>query len=81
MTRSIWRSRAVGLLGALIGPALMTLILLLVNLGHATDYVFLYLGLVAILAITSGLISALLLSDPASNSVDPAGSRCRETIF
>lgn len=60
MTLRFSRSRAAGLLGAVIGPALMTLVLLPLNLGHATDYVVLYLALVAILAVTSGLISALL---------------------
>jgi K+-sensing histidine kinase KdpD len=64
------RSRAAGSLGALIGPALMTLILLPLSLGHATDYVFLYLALVAILAVTSGLVSALLAAGVSFLLVD-----------
>ena len=58
---------------------MMTLILLPLNLGHATDYVVLYLGLVSVLAITSGLISALLAAGVSFVLVDYFFGRLRRT--
>jgi two-component system sensor histidine kinase KdpD len=60
----------VGLLGGVTGPALLTLALLPLNLNHATDYVFLYLALVAVLALIGGLGSALLAAGASFLLVD-----------
>jgi K+-sensing histidine kinase KdpD len=45
--------------GALLGPALLTALLILVGTSQQRDYVFLYLGLVAVLGVLCGLGPAL----------------------
>ena len=49
-----------GYAAALLGPAALTAILQLVGAGQQRDYVFLYIGLVAVIAVLRGLLPALL---------------------
>jgi two-component system, OmpR family, sensor histidine kinase KdpD len=56
---SQWRELA-GYAAALLGPAALTAILQLVGAGQQRDYVFLYIGLVAVIAVLRGLLPALL---------------------
>lgn len=56
---SQWREVA-GYAAALLGPAALTAILQLVGAGQQRDYVFLYIGLVAVIAVLRGLLPALL---------------------
>lgn len=53
-------SRLLGWLAAAAGPALLTLVLVEVGAREQRDYVFLYLALVAVLGVLSGLLPAAL---------------------
>ena len=50
----------VAIAGALLAPAILTAILVAVNLGNPRDYVYLYLGVVATLGVVSGLGPAVV---------------------
>src|SRR3982074_858202 len=55
-----WADRAIAWAGALIGPVLLTALLLQVSGPDRRNYVFLYLGLVAILGVLRGLWPGLV---------------------
>ena len=57
--RSLW-ARATQITVAVLGPAVLTVVLLPLNVTNARDFVFLYLGLVAVVGVTFGRTSALL---------------------
>ena len=56
--------------GALLGPAFLTAILQAVRPAQQRDYVFLYMGLVAVIAVLSGLLPALLAATASFALVD-----------
>lgn len=56
--------------GALLGPAILTGILQTVGPAQQRDYVFLYMGLVAVIAVLSGLLPALLAAAVSFALVD-----------
>ena len=62
----LWRTLA----GGLLGPVALTVLLLPFGLSHATSYVLLYLGVVAVLGVTLGLSSALLAAGSSFLLVD-----------
>jgi two-component system sensor histidine kinase KdpD len=65
--RSRWLLRP---LLALLAPAALTAVLVAANLGNSRDYVFLYLGIVAILGLIAGLRDALLAATSSFLLVD-----------
>jgi K+-sensing histidine kinase KdpD len=61
---------ALRLLVALLLPAALTAVLVAAHLGNTRDYVFLYLGIVAILGLATGLRDALLAATSSFLLVD-----------
>src|SRR5215831_15343177 len=59
-TRRVDLARVWPLLAACLAPAALTALLVAVNPGNNRDYVFLYLGLVAVLGLSGGLVAALV---------------------
>jgi K+-sensing histidine kinase KdpD len=60
----------VGMAAALAGPAVLTAVLLRLHAGQPRDYVFLYLGMVALLGVGWGLVPALLAAAVSFLCVD-----------
>ena len=59
-----------GYLAAVAGPAAVTAVLLPLGVGTSRDYVFIYIGVVAILAVASGLLPALIAAAASFLLVD-----------
>ena len=55
--------RALGLVAAVVAPGLITLALVPLG-GISRDYVFIYLAAVAVLAVVSGLVPAMVAALP-----------------
>ena len=74
-------TRVLGWLAALAGPALLTAALVHVQSPQQRDYVFLYLGVVAVLGVLSGLwpaaVAAALTSCSSTSSSSRRSARSR----
>lgn len=68
--RSLAALRVVWLGVAVLAPVALTAVLVAVNLGNSRDYVFVYLGVVAVLGLASGLPEALLAAGVSFLLVD-----------
>lgn len=64
------RGHLVWLAVAVLGPVALTAVLVAGNLGNSRDYVFVYLGVVAVLGLASGLPEALLAAGVSFLLVD-----------
>jgi two-component system sensor histidine kinase KdpD len=61
---------AIGMGAAVLGPAALTAILVPLGTARPREYIFLYLGLVALLGVTRGLLPALLAATTSFLCVD-----------
>ena len=68
--RGHWTRRLAAPALALLGPAILTAVLAAADLGNTRDYVFLYLAIVAVLGLASGLRDALVAATASFLLVD-----------